>query len=119
MTHSHRDAAGMTQQTVETLCAMMEQDCTFSYRDYLSDGSDEVTDDRTNTTGIKVTPDDRAKIVDWCYAVIDLYKLNTEHVARAMSIVDRFMSSPHRVPSGEIVPYFSHNQDILFDRNMY
>ncbi len=108
----------MSQQKVETLCAMMEQDFTFSYRDYLSDDSGDVPDDRTNKIGIKVTSDDRAKIVDWCYAVIDVFDLNREHVARAMSIVDRFMSSPHWEPSSDILPCFSH-QDILYDRSMY
>jgi hypothetical protein len=42
ITKCHKDADGMSHQKVETLCAMMEQDFTFPYRDYLSDDSDEA-----------------------------------------------------------------------------
>lgn len=35
---------------------------------------------------------DRTKLVDWCYKVIDLFKLEREVVAMAMNMVDRFLS---------------------------
>ncbi|KAL3809604.1 hypothetical protein ACHAXA_002163 [Cyclostephanos tholiformis] len=116
MTEFLRDAAGMTQQTLEILYTTMKQDFAFSYHDYLN--NEEDLGDFTDTIGLKVAFDDRAKIVDWCYSVIDMCELDREHVARAMNIVDRFMSNPHRPPRSEILPHFSH-REILYDRNMY
>jgi hypothetical protein len=99
---------------------MMEKDFTHSCRDYLhnDDCSDGITDEYTSAIHRKVTSDDRTKIVDWCYSVIDLCQLDRENVAIAMSIVDRFMSNPCRLFSIGIRPHFSH-REILYDRNMY
>jgi len=116
----HRDAA---QQTVETLYTMMEQDFTYSCCDYLYDDdycNDDIPHEYTVTITSKVTSDDRAKIVDWCYSVIDLCQFDRDNVAMAMSIVDRFMSNPCRLSSsGGNPPHFSSHQEILHDRNMY
>jgi len=115
----HRDAA---QQTVETLYTMMEQDFTYSCCDYLYDDDDsngDIPDEYTATITCKVTSDDRAKIVDWCYSVIDLCQFDRDNVAMAMSIVDRFMSNPCRLSSGGgNPPHFSH-QEIMYDRSIY
>ena len=35
---------------------------------------------------------DRTQLVDWCYKVVDLFKLEREVVAKAMDMVDRFLS---------------------------
>ncbi len=35
---------------------------------------------------------DRAELVDWCYKVVDLFKFDREVVAKAMDMVDRFLS---------------------------
>jgi hypothetical protein len=41
-----------------------------------------------------ISADDREKIVDWCYAVVDHCQLSRETVASAMDMVDRFLSMP-------------------------
>lgn len=53
------------------------------------DNDDEVEP----TTMITITEADRTQLVDWCYKVIDLCKLERETVAMAMDMVDRFLSS--------------------------
>jgi hypothetical protein len=40
-----------------------------------------------------VTDQDRMKIVDWCYEIIDHCKMDRETVAVAMDIADRFFSN--------------------------
>jgi hypothetical protein len=117
-----RDARRRPQHSVDTLYIMMAQDVDYSCRDYLRDDNSRGTDvpnEITATSGRKITEDDRTKIVDWCYSLIDLCQLSRESVAMAMNIVDRFMSNPRRPPFGNgVSPSFSH-QDILHDRNMY
>jgi hypothetical protein len=116
--HRRRDATGKTQQAFDALYTMMEKDFTYFYRDYLY--NDDCSDGATDTAAIhgKVTSDDRTKIVDWCYSVVDLSQLNRENVAIAMNIVDRFMSNPCQLPSIGISPHFS-CQKILHNHNMY
>ena len=41
-----------------------------------------------------VTADDRKKLVDWCYGVVDHCQFSRERVASAMEMVDRFLSKP-------------------------
>ncbi len=41
-----------------------------------------------------ITADDRLKLVDWCYDIVDHYQLSRETVASAMEMVDRFLSMP-------------------------
>ena len=41
-----------------------------------------------------ITADDRRKLVDWCYSVVDHCQLSRETVASAMDMVDRFLSMP-------------------------
>ncbi len=41
-----------------------------------------------------VTADDRLKLVDWCYGIVDHYQFSRETVASAMEMVDRFLSAP-------------------------
>jgi hypothetical protein len=41
-----------------------------------------------------ISADDRRKLVDWCYAVVDHCQLSRETVASAMDMVDRFLSMP-------------------------
>jgi hypothetical protein len=120
----HSDTAIM-HQTIETLYSMMEQEVAYSCSDYLCDDDNinEITDDEgpgecTVPIRRKITADDRMQIVDWCYDVIDLCQLDRESVAIAMNIVDRFMSTPCRLPSSGISQHFS-RQEILYDRNMY
>jgi hypothetical protein len=40
-----------------------------------------------------VSEDDRTKMVDWCYKVVDTCQLERETVAIAMDLVDRFLSN--------------------------
>jgi hypothetical protein len=111
-------------QTIETLYTMIKQEVAYSCCNYLykDDSSNEVNDEEPDECTVpicqKITADDRRKIVDWCYDVVDLCQLDRESVAIAMNIVDRFMSNPCRLPSSGISPHFSH-QEILYDRNKY
>jgi hypothetical protein len=41
-----------------------------------------------------ITADDRMKVVDWCYGVVDHCQLSREVVAAAMDMVDRYLSMP-------------------------
>jgi len=43
---------------------------------------------------IIITADDRTKIVDWCYVLVDHCQFSREVVATAMDMVDRFLSMP-------------------------
>jgi hypothetical protein len=119
--HCH-DAAGRMHQTVETLYTMMAQDFSYSFCDYLLNENSCSTEVPNETTAAvchtKVTADDRTKIVDWCYSIIDMCQLDRETVAMAMSIVDRFMSNRHRMPGSGISSCFSH-QEVLLNRSTY
>ena len=114
----HKDATGVTQQTVDTVYTMLEQDFTYSCSDYLYRDDCSADEYTAAISSHKVTSDDRAKIVDWCYSAIDLCQIDRVNVAMAMNIVDRFMSNPCQLSSIEIPPQFS-CQEILYDRNMY
>jgi hypothetical protein len=41
-----------------------------------------------------ITADDRTKLVDWCYSVVDHCQHSRETVASAMGMVDQFLSMP-------------------------
>ena len=107
-----RDARTMC----DTLALMMKQEATHQCRDYLSyDGGRQG-----------ITADDRMKIVDWCYDIVDRLQFQRETVAVAMKIADRFMSavvmpeergrsqrsSSRRSVSCDV-------QDILYDTGQY
>lgn len=84
---------------------MIEKECTtYSCTDYLDCNdedsvrhtSDDISirsDMNKRPRGNKITPDDRMKIVDWCYSIVDQCKFERENVAIAMTIADRFMST--------------------------
>ena len=97
---------------------MMEQEVAHSCCNYLynDDSSNEAPDTCTAPICYRITVDDRSKIVDWCYCIIDLCQLDRESVAMTMNIVDRFMSNPCGLP--RISQHFSRNE-ILHDRIKY
>lgn len=99
---------------------MMEQEVAHSCCNYQCNdtSSNEAPDICTAPICHRITSDDRRKIVDWCYSVIDLCQLHRESVAMTMSIVDRFMSNPRRLHSIGISQHFSHHE-ILHDRIKY
>ncbi|KAL7536781.1 hypothetical protein ACHAXR_008611 [Thalassiosira sp. AJA248-18] len=93
----------------DSLYLMMEQECTaYATHDYLCEEQEDIRSNHSKTTpdGSKVTPDDRNKIVDWCYGVVDQCDFDRDTVAIAMNVVDRFMSLPSSC-------------DILYDRVQY
>ncbi|KAL7540235.1 hypothetical protein ACHAWF_006626 [Thalassiosira exigua] len=70
-----------------TLAIMLEQEVTaYACRDYLSchDGFD----------CSRITPRNRAAIVDWCHAIVDRIQCERANVAVAMNILDRFVGAP-------------------------
>ncbi|KAK1734362.1 cyclin family protein [Skeletonema marinoi] len=74
-----------TEAVADSLSAMMKREFT-SYSCY--DGYLNPSDPTM------VTADDRKKLVDWCYGVVDHCQLSRETVASAMEMVDRFLSMP-------------------------
>ncbi|KAL7531464.1 hypothetical protein ACHAXR_004059 [Thalassiosira sp. AJA248-18] len=100
--------------STDSLSLMMEQERTvYSCSDYLNCGGDDDRD--SNNDGHKcrnkITSDDRMKVVDWCYQIIDQCGFARETVSFAMNLADRFMSMnttlAHR------------SQDVLYDREQY
>jgi len=140
LVHSNHDvdvriAAQLMMTTIENLHAMMEYEIAHSYcRDYLSDDACNM-DDRANfnTHHIKLTAEDRAQIVGWCYGVVDVLQLSRVNVAVAMSLADRFMSiQPNRQQpfssstsstssssGGGVIPRIFRPQEIMYDRTMF
>jgi hypothetical protein len=100
---------------------MMEQEIAHSCQDYLNDGeiSGQKLNDHENSSSQKLTAEDRAQIVDWCYSVIDVLQLARSNVAIAMSIADRFMSNPNRLLVHQFTPYLFSPQEIMYDRTMF
>ena len=71
----------------ESLSVMMNKERTiYRKRDYLNDSSSTVK-------GVRLDEEDRTKMVDWCYNVVDSCQLERESVAIAMEMVDRFLSN--------------------------
>eukprot|EP00984_Skeletonema_dohrnii_P013194 scaffold5451_cov117-Skeletonema_dohrnii-CCMP3373.AAC.1 len=72
-----------TEAVAESLAAMIKRELTtFScYDGYLNPSDPNM-----------ITADDRMKLVDWCYDIVDHCKLSRETVASAMEMVDRFLS---------------------------
>jgi hypothetical protein len=120
---SYKDEVGERQLTIDVLCTMMEQEITHSCCDYLNDGEDCMSDqklnDQENSSSQKLTAEDRAQIVDWCYGVIDVLQLARLNVAMAMSIADRFMSNPNQLLARQFTPYLFSPQEIMYDRTMF
>ena len=119
--------------TIENIHAMMEYEIAHSYcRDYLSDDACNMDRDNFNTHHIKLTAEDRAQIVGWCYGVVDVLQLSRVNVAVAMSLADRFMSiHPNQQQpfsssttgttssGGGVIPRIFRPQEIMYDRTMF
>lgn len=118
MIHSNHHAPNQAMATlVESLSVMVEQESTtYSCLDYLNGGGNDIINGRNHhhhecaSNSNKITPDDRMKIVDWCYRIVDRYQLNRETVAVAMNIVDRFVCINAGSPQA---------QDALYHRGKY
>jgi hypothetical protein len=72
-----------TEAVADSLAAMIKRELTNYCIGYL---------DPSDTTII--TADDRKKLVDWCYDVVDHCQFSRQTVASAMEMVDRFLSMP-------------------------
>jgi hypothetical protein len=73
------DMIGKRQLTIDALYAMMEQDNTYSCQDYLNNG-DYISEDEMPATydehvSNKLTAENRAQIVDWCYSLMTYVSL--------------------------------------------
>jgi len=118
------DLIGKRQLTIDALYAMMERDNTHFCQDYLNDGDCisineyEVLTSNDHVSE-KLTAEDRAQIVDWCYSLIDLCQLARSNVAVAMSIADRFMSNPNQLLICQFTPYLFSPQEIMYNRAMF
>jgi hypothetical protein len=73
-----------TEAVAHSLVAMIKRELTTScHQEYLNPSDPNM-----------ITADDRKKLVDWCYAVVDHCQYSRETVASAMGMVDRFLSMP-------------------------
>jgi len=129
----HQEVASSSS---ESLSFMMEQECTtYSSCNYLHDDGDNASgsactdeascgDDSNCSSSAtvhhwpdfddeKITPIDRRKLIDWCYAIADRCQFQRETVAVAANIVDRFMSTT-RASSAS-----SQEIEALYDRTEY
>ena len=103
----------------------MKQDITHSCRDYLNDGDcisedEELTsDDPVSGSSQRLTAEDRAVIVDWCYSLIDICQLDRSNVVMAISIADRFMSNPNELLVSQFTPYSFSPQEIRHNHTMF
>jgi len=74
----------------ESLAVMMHKErTTYRSRDYLR----ESLSSTATVQGVLLDEEDRTKVVDWCYHVVDVCQLDRESVAIAMEMVDRFLSN--------------------------
>ena len=104
---------------IDVLCAMMEYEITHSCRDYLSNDDRNIMGRAMFSAESKLTAEDRAQIIDWCYGLIDVLQLARSNVAVAMSIADRFMSNPNRLLVRHFTPHLFSPQEIMYDRTMF
>ncbi len=74
-----------TEAVADTLSAMIKREFTSysCYEGYLNPSDSTM-----------ITADDRKKLVDWCYGVVDHCQFSRETVASAMEMVDRFLAIP-------------------------
>ncbi|KAL7446240.1 hypothetical protein ACHAXM_010343 [Skeletonema potamos] len=73
-----------TEDVADSLAAMIKREITtLNHEGYLHPSEPNM-----------ITADDRRKLVDWCYSVVDHCQLSRETVASAMDMVDRFLSMP-------------------------
>jgi hypothetical protein len=75
-----------TEAVADSLAAMIKRELTtlpLSREGYLDPSDPNM-----------ISADDRRKLVDWCYSVVDHCALSRETVASAMEMVDRFLSMP-------------------------
>ena len=77
-----------TEDVAESLAAIIKRELTELTTLYHHDGYLHPSDPNM------ISADDRTKLVDWCYHVVDHCQLSRETVASAMDMVDRFLSMP-------------------------
>jgi hypothetical protein len=72
-----------TEDVADSLAAMIKRELTIysCHEGYLN-----------HSDPTMITADDRMKLVDWCYGVVDHCQLSREVVAVAMDMVDRYLS---------------------------
>jgi hypothetical protein len=77
-----------TEDVADSLAAIIKRELTELTTLYHHDGYFHPSDPNM------ISADDRTKLVDWCYSVVDHCQLSRETVASAMDMVDRFFSMP-------------------------
>lgn len=81
-----------SEQIISTIQAMCHQETQgYSCGDYLQQYSD--AENESDKKKIAVSREVRAKLVDWCYSIVDFCRFNRETVAIAISVLDRFLLS--------------------------
>jgi hypothetical protein len=103
----HEDDVATKFVLEDVLTVMIKQERTvYLCHDYLeASRCRAVHDDR------KITPEDRKKIIDWCYDIVDQCGFDRLTVAVAMNIMDRFACA--------VTKSRSPSRGILYDRAQY
>jgi hypothetical protein len=92
--NNYSSTTSSMEETLETLAAMCHQEDTgYLAKDWLRLGQDESSSGPLHWEQA-VDIEYRAKMVAWCFQVIDFCKLSHETVEITMSFVDRFLSTP-------------------------
>ena len=80
-----QDTAAVADSLAATIKAELNyarsSSCSYGYGGYIDQSDPSM-----------ITADERAKVVDWCYALVDHCRCSRETVATAMELVDRFLS---------------------------
>eukprot|EP00984_Skeletonema_dohrnii_P017095 scaffold7714_cov130-Skeletonema_dohrnii-CCMP3373.AAC.4 len=77
-----------TEAVADSLAAMIKKELTTKYSCF-----DAYLNPSTSDPNM-INADDRMKLVDWCYGIVDHFNFSRETVASAMEMVDRFLSTP-------------------------
>eukprot|EP00985_Skeletonema_marinoi_P006582 scaffold2845_cov147-Skeletonema_marinoi.AAC.5 len=77
-----------TEAVADSLAAMIKRELTTSHSCSCHEGYLNSSDPNL------ITADDRMKLVDWCYDIVEHCRYSRETVASAMEMVDRFLGMP-------------------------
>ncbi|KAK1746127.1 cyclin family protein [Skeletonema marinoi] len=83
-----RNLSRNTEAVADSLAAMIKRELTTSHSCSCHEGYLNSSDPNL------ITADDRMKLVDWCYDIVEHCRYSRETVASAMEMVDRFLGMP-------------------------
>jgi len=81
-----------SQDTVATIQAMMTRETNYLSQDYLVQLAPQTS------SMLSVDPSCRATMCNWCFQIVDFFKLSRQSVHVAISCMDRFLSTKEGLP---------------------